>query len=95
MAAAAPGSAHVDVGTGSGAIAVTLAAELNSPVWACDISSAALAVAERNRAQHQANVRSLRVIWSRRFAPKSIDLLISNPPYVPGVDAANMQTGGP
>ena len=73
-------------------IAVTLAAELNCPVWACDISLAALAVAERNRARHQARVAFFAGDLVEAVAPASIDLLISNPPYVPGADAANMQT---
>lgn len=86
------GARMLDVGTGSGAIAVTLAAELNCPVWACDISTAALTVAERNRARHQARVAFFAGDLVEAVAPASIDLLISNPPYVPGADAANMQT---
>ena len=82
----------LDVGTGSGAIAVTLAAELDRAVWACDISIVALAVAERNRSRHQARVSFFAGDLIEAVAPASIDLLISNPPYVPGADAANMQT---
>jgi len=82
----------LDVGTGSGAIAVTLAAELDRPVWACDISIAALTIAERNRSRHQARVWFFAGDLVEAVAPASVDLLLSNPPYVPGVDAANMQT---
>ena len=85
------GARALDVGTGSGAIAVTLAAELDCAAWACDISAAALAVAERNRARHQARVAFFAGDLVEAVAPRSIDLLISNPPYVPGADAANMQ----
>jgi release factor glutamine methyltransferase len=86
-----PGARALDVGTGSGAIAVTLAAELDCAVLACDISVAALAVAERNRARHRARVAFFAGDLVDAVAAGSIDLLISNPPYVPGADAANMQ----
>ena len=86
-----PGARALDVGTGSGAIAITLASELDCAVSACDISMAALAVAERNRARHQARVAFFAGDLVEAVAPRGIDLLISNPPYVPGADAANMQ----
>lgn len=48
-------STIVDVGTGSGAIAVTLAAELGTPVVAIDVDPQALGVAKRNAQAHQVN----------------------------------------
>jgi release factor glutamine methyltransferase len=87
-----PGARALDVGTGSGAIAITLASELDCAVWACDISVAALAVAENNRARYHARVAFFAGDLVDAVAARSIDLLISNPPYVPGADAANMQT---
>ncbi len=82
----------LDVGTGSGAIAITLALESHRPVLASDISLPALAVAERNRATYAAAVHFFAADLLECVEPNSIDLLISNPPYVPGADAANMQS---
>jgi release factor glutamine methyltransferase len=82
----------LDVGTGSGAIAISLALEAKQLVLASDISLPALAVAERNRKTYNAPVQFLAADLLSSVAASSIDLLISNPPYVPGGDAANMQS---
>ncbi|HEX7361671.1 MAG TPA: peptide chain release factor N(5)-glutamine methyltransferase [Bryobacteraceae bacterium] len=87
-----PGARALDVGTGSGAIAITLALETGGEVLASDISLPALAVAERNRRTYRAQIRFFASDLLAAVRPASIDLLVSNPPYVPAVDAANMQT---
>jgi release factor glutamine methyltransferase len=82
----------LDVGTGSGAIAISVALELGRPVFASDISVAALQVAARNIATHAAPVALFACDLLEAVRRRSVDLLLSNPPYVPGADAANMQT---
>jgi release factor glutamine methyltransferase len=81
----------LDVGTGSGAIAVSLALETKRALYASDISSAALAVAEHNRAAYDAPVQFFAGDLASAVAPETLDLLVSNPPYIPADDAANMQ----
>jgi release factor glutamine methyltransferase len=78
-----------DLGTGSGAIAVTLACERpGAKVVATDNEEAALTIA---RANAQANgcaerVALLRGSWYHPLGPRRFDLIVSNPPYVAGDD---------
>lgn len=91
MRAARP-LAAVDIGAGSGAISVTLAAE--APAWrvcAGDISPAALAVAERNALRNGTAVDFRLGDLLEPFAGMETDILVSNPPYIPGEDIAGLQ----
>ncbi|MCW5977983.1 MAG: peptide chain release factor N(5)-glutamine methyltransferase [Bryobacteraceae bacterium] len=73
----------VDAGCGSGAIAVTLQLELRTRVLATDISAEALAVASENARRLAAAIDFLRCDLVSAVADASVDLLVSNPPYVP------------
>jgi release factor glutamine methyltransferase len=81
----------LDVGTGSGAIAINIALEAGRTVLASDISRGALDIALRNSAEHAARVAFFQGDLTEAVAGGSIDLLVSNPPYVPGADQTNMQ----
>jgi release factor glutamine methyltransferase len=79
----------VDIGTGSGNIAVALASNLkNSFVYATDLSSDALFLARENAERNQVEKRIeflcgdlLTPLWGRNLEGK-IDVIVSNPPYV-------------
>jgi release factor glutamine methyltransferase len=81
------GGMILDIGTGSGAIAATLALETGARVVATDISSAALAVARENAQRLSATVRFVCCNLAEAFANQSFDLVVSNPPYVPEGDS--------
>lgn len=84
LAKALPRRPHVvDLGTGSGCIAVTLALELpESRVVATDASLGALAVARANERALGARVDFLAARWSAPLRADGFDLIVSNPPYL-------------
>jgi len=77
----------LDMGTGSGAIALALKHNLPSAhVTALDASAGALAVAIDNAARLQLDVHFLRSDWWERVTGQRFNLIVSNPPYVAGDD---------
>ncbi len=84
----------LDLCTGSGAIAVTLAKELPGSTWiATDVSAAAAAIATGNAARHGVAERvAVRVgdLWAPVAAEAPFDLVVSNPPYVRTADIATL-----
>ncbi|MGD0681552.1 MAG: peptide chain release factor N(5)-glutamine methyltransferase [Terracidiphilus sp.] len=81
----------VDVGTGSGAIAVALAHKLpHAQITATDISSRALAVAGKNAKRNGVDLRFLTGDLLAPVAGERFEIVVSNPPYVPSGDRATL-----
>lgn len=84
----------LDLGTGTGAIALAMASEFTqSQIVAVDLSHKALQVAQDNAARHQLhNVQFLQSDWFSNIPAQKFDLILSNPPYIE-VDDPHLQQG--
>jgi release factor glutamine methyltransferase len=86
----------VDVGTGSGAVAVCLALNLpEAVIYATDISAKALDVASGNCRKH--NVESRITLLKGNLLeplPEPIDMIVANLPYIPNTDMRQVNTAG-
>ena len=73
----------LDLGTGSGAIAIALARlHPQARICAVDASEAALAIARDNASANQTEVEFLHGDWYSPLAGRRFDLIVSNPPYI-------------
>lgn len=86
-------SSVLEIGTGSGVIAVSLAAELNQvEILATDISPNALKIASKNAEMHEVESR---IIFAEADLYEGIkgqfDAIVSNPPYIPSQDIKDLQ----
>ena len=84
----------LDLGTGSGAIAIAIAHERpDCRVWASDRSLAALQIAKQNRELHRvSNLQLFCGNWLEPVSNEPFDLIVSNPPYV-AADDPNLTHG--
>ena len=77
----------LDLGVGSGCLAITLALEIPSArVTAAELSPAAVALARRNAEQLEAGVRVIESDWFSALAEQRFDLIVANPPYIADQD---------
>lgn len=87
LARIAAHAAVLDLGTGSGAVAVTLACELpGAAVTATDASAEALAIAGANAERHAAKVAFAEGSWYAAVPGRRFDAIVANPPYVAADD---------
>jgi release factor glutamine methyltransferase len=80
-----------DLGTGSGCVALTLAAETPAATLvATDLSEAALAVAAANARRHElaGRVELVAGSWADPLRGREFDVVVSNPPYIPSAELA-------
>ena len=90
-----PDAGILDVGTGSGCIAIALSRRLKSSrVWALDISPEALDIARRNGEKYAPNVEFIMSDALADFSTlvdEKLDVVVSNPPYIPRSDEHSMR----
>jgi len=86
------GKEILDIGTGSGCIAISLAKNLpNAKVSALDISKDALKVAEENAELNNVNIEFINADIFEYQSEKKYDVIVSNPPYVTEHDKTKMK----
>ena len=74
----------LDLCTGSGAIAISIAKNVpNATVYAIDISDAALSIARKNAKKLEAKVKFIKSNLFNKLEKMKFDIIVSNPPYIP------------
>ena len=83
----------LDIGTGSGCIAISLAKNISTAkVWALDISEKALEIANKNAKLNHVNVQFLnKNILTIKNLPVKFDIIVSNPPYVREIEKGEIK----
>jgi release factor glutamine methyltransferase len=81
----------LDIGTGSGILAVTLALESGGQAYATDLSPKALAIASGNALKLGAHCGFAQCDLGSAFADSSFDLIVSNPPYIESAEIGALQ----
>jgi len=82
----------LDLGTGSGAIGITLKKYLNCNVTASDISLKALCVAKKNAKLHKTKICFVKSDLFDKLKKEKFDIIVSNPPYIKSQDIDFLQS---
>ncbi len=78
----------LDLATGSGCVAVTIARQRpRATVTATDLSRDALALARKNAARHGASIEFVESDWFAALAGRRFNVIVANPPYIAAGDA--------
>jgi len=90
-----PASRVLDVGTGSGCIAIALKSKLqDAEIWACDLSDEALNIARMNADALNTTIDFVPLNFldaEQRKQLPNVDIIVSNPPYIPQKDKIEMK----
>ena len=87
-----PGDRALDIGTGSGAVAVAVAKNVaGAQIYASDLFGEALRIARENARRLGADVRFFVADLDRGVLPQAVDALLCNPPYVPLREIGGLQ----
>jgi len=80
----------LDLMTGSGVIAITLAKETKASIFASDVSNQALEIARKNAKKHKVKIKFINSDVFKGFKREKFDMIVSNPPYIPSKEIGNL-----
>ena len=81
----------LDLMTGSGVIAITIAKKTECLIYASDISEQALEIAKRNAKSNKVKVNFIESDIFKNFKKQKFDIIISNPPYIPSQEILTLE----
>lgn len=82
----------LDIGTGSGAIAITLSKLASKCMTAVDVSLKALCVAKKNAKAHKQEIEFIKSDLFKKLGGRKFDFIVSNPPYIKTKDIETLDS---